>query len=522
MLLGVLARAANAIDLIVQRPIEFLGNLVNAVKTGVLNFGANIVEHLKTGLKGWLLGNLADAGIEIPEALDAKGILRMVLSVLGLTWASVRARILRFVPEPVLKVLEGTVDVVKTLVTEGLPGLWRWVIEKLGDLKEMVLGEIKEFVVEKIVQAGITWIISLLNPAAAFIKACKAIYDIVMFFVERAAQIKEFVDSVLDSIESIARGGVGAVAGLIEKTLARAVPLVIGFLANLLGLGGISEKIRGVLEKIQAPVGKVIDMVVGTVVKAGKKLLGKLGKKKTGDTDTSKAVKKKAHDMVSSAASTKFTDRAGLNDVLRNILGTLRPEGLTSLTAKLAEDRPGHYTIMATASPEEQVGEVEVSEGDTIKLAEEVAKASEDAGSRRFLFRGDDEWREGTGVGLPIGSEEAAEADIQTPWEHVREKQGEATSRYVSFSEIIGSAKGGAAKFTRKDVIAKAVWEALLDLKKKGVIQILEPQDVEAMMKAEKPKIRKLAGDVRTIMEKNREVLIEGRIPAEYLSRAKR
>ncbi|MEA5361499.1 hypothetical protein VA596_18290 [Amycolatopsis sp., V23-08] len=283
MLLGVLSRAANAVGLIIAKPIEFLGNLVNAVKTGVLNFGSNIVQHLKDGLKGWLLGNLASAGIEIPEALDAKGILKMVMSLLGLTWASVRARILRFIPEPVLAKLEQTFEVVKILVTEGVPGLWRWVVEKLGDLKEMVLGQIKEFVIEKIVKAGITWIISMLNPAAAFIKACKAIYDIVMFFVDKAAQIKEFVDSVLDSVESIARGGAGAVAGLIERTLAKALPMVLGFLASLLGLGGISEKIKSILEKVQAPVGKVIDTVVGTIVKAGKKVWSKLkGKGKAG------------------------------------------------------------------------------------------------------------------------------------------------------------------------------------------------------------------------------------------------
>lgn len=299
MLLGVLARAAGAVELIIKDPIGFLGNLVNAVKTGVVNFGSRIAEHLKQGLKAWLLGNLASAGIEIPETFDVKGILRMVMSILGLTWANVRARIVRFIPEPVMARLEQTLDVVKIMVAEGLPGLWKWVVEKLGDLKELVIGQIKEFVVEKIVKAGITWIISMLNPAAAFIKACKAIYDVVMFFVDKAAQIKEFVDSVLDSIESIARGGVGAVAGLIENTLAKALPMVLGFLASLLGLGGISEKIKAILEKVQAPVGRVIDTVVGTVVKAGKKLLGKLKGKKA---DESPAAKQKRLDDGMTAA----------------------------------------------------------------------------------------------------------------------------------------------------------------------------------------------------------------------------
>ena len=60
-------------------------------------------------------------------------------------------------------------------------------LEKLGDIKEMILEQVKDFVITKIITAGITWLIGLLNPAAAFIKACKLIYDVVMFFVNNAA-----------------------------------------------------------------------------------------------------------------------------------------------------------------------------------------------------------------------------------------------------------------------------------------------------------------------------------------------
>jgi hypothetical protein len=71
------------------------------------------------------------------------------------------------------------------------------------------MSQIKDFVITKIITAGITWLISLLNPAAAFIKACKLIYDAVMWFIDNAARLKDFVDSILDSVESIAAGGVG-------------------------------------------------------------------------------------------------------------------------------------------------------------------------------------------------------------------------------------------------------------------------------------------------------------------------
>ncbi|MFJ7156305.1 hypothetical protein ACIQUQ_15325 [Streptomyces sp. NPDC101118] len=286
MLLGVLARAAGAIDKIIANPIGFLGNLVNAVKAGVMGFAARIGEHLKNGLKQWLFGQLSAGGIEIPETFDAKGIIRLILSILGLTWSNIRTRIVAQIGEPAMKALETTFEMVQVLVTEGVGGLWKWIVDKLSDLKDTVVGAIKDFVIEKIVTAGITWIVSLLNPASAFVRACKAIYDVVMFFVNRAAQIKSFVDSVLDSIEGIAAGGGGGVPALIEGALSKAIPVVLDFLASLLGLGGISAKIKEILTKVQAPVMKAVDWVVGKIAGAGRKLLRKLKSKAQGGDDS--------------------------------------------------------------------------------------------------------------------------------------------------------------------------------------------------------------------------------------------
>lgn len=294
MLLTVLARAANAVDKIIKDPIAFLGNFVNAVKGGIVQFGQNIVEHLKKGLQGWLLGALAEGGIELPEKFDLKGIVQLLMSIFGMTWANVRARIVAKIGEPVMGKLEKGFEVIRILVTEGIGGLWKWVLEKVGNIKEMIMGKIKEMVSIEIVKAGIVWLISLLNPASAFVKACKMIYDVVMFFVEKADQIKEFVDSILDSVESIAAGGVGAVAGYIEKTLAKMLPVIIGFLASLLGLGGISGKIQKILETVQKPVNAVVDWVVGKAVKFGKGLLKKVANSKLGKKVRAGVAKAKA------------------------------------------------------------------------------------------------------------------------------------------------------------------------------------------------------------------------------------
>ena len=288
MLLNVLSRAANAIDRIIADPIGFLEKLVNAVKAGLTKFVSNIGEHLKKGLLGWLLGALADAGIQLPETFDLKGILNLVLSILGLTWANIRSRIVAQIGEPVMAKMEQAVDVFKVIATEGLAGLWNWILQRLGDFKEMVMGEIRSFISEKVIKAGIEWLIGILNPAAAFIKACEAIYGVVMFFVEKGQAVIEFVNSILDSVESILSGGVGAVADLIESTLAKTIPLIITFLADLLGLGGISEKIKEIIGKIQAPITKVIDAVIGGALKIGKKLFGALMGKEPHDVKDKK------------------------------------------------------------------------------------------------------------------------------------------------------------------------------------------------------------------------------------------
>lgn len=274
LFMGLLAKAASAFTKILDDPLGFIGNFMNAIKSGFMNFANNILDHLKKGLMGWLLGALANAGIEIPDSFDLKGILKLVASILGLTWTNIKSRIVKIAPwiGKAIDVIESKVEVFVVLATKGVAGVWEWIKDKVGDLKDMVLGPIKEFVVEKIVKAGISWVLGMLNPAGALIKIVQALIGVVQWIMERGAALGEFISTVIDAVSSIAHGGVGGVPAKIEGALAKAVPLVISFLANLLGLGGISEKIKSVLETVQKPVGKAID----GLIKAGLKAAGPL------------------------------------------------------------------------------------------------------------------------------------------------------------------------------------------------------------------------------------------------------
>jgi hypothetical protein len=274
MLFNVLAKAADVIGDIISDPIGFLSNLIGGIKDGLGRFVDNIGTHLKEGLMGWLFGALGDAGIKMPKSFDLAGIFELVMDVLGLTYRNIRGRVAKIVGEPVVSKMEETVDVFKMLVTDGPAALWTWIKDKVGDFQEMVFGGLKDFIIERVIKGGVMWLLSLLNPAAAFIKACKAIYDIVMFIVERGSQIMEFVNSVIDSIGAIARGQLSVAAEKVEGALARALPLAIGFLASLLGLSGISDKIRETIDKVRKPIEKVVDTVVMGAVKGFKKMFG--------------------------------------------------------------------------------------------------------------------------------------------------------------------------------------------------------------------------------------------------------
>ncbi len=277
LLLGILAKAASAIMKIIKDPIGFLGNLVTAVGAGLNLFITNIADHLKTGLVSWLLGTAVKAGLDLPARFDLKGIIHLIGGLLGLTWDNIRTRITRKgVPDEAMSKVETSVPVAASLAREGPAGATKEIQAETGDLKSTILGKLTTYLIPTVLIAGITWIISLLNPASAFVRAVKGIIDIVTFIVTQGAQIADFVNAVLDAVIAIANGAQAGVPKLIEAALATSVPLLIGFLAALLGIGGLANKVKSVFQSVSRPVTRAIDKLVDFIAKKGKALWQKL------------------------------------------------------------------------------------------------------------------------------------------------------------------------------------------------------------------------------------------------------
>ncbi|MFE7401212.1 hypothetical protein ACFU9V_32500, partial [Streptomyces sp. NPDC057557] len=100
----------------------------------------------------------------------------------------------------------------------------------------------------------------------------------------------EFVNAVLDSVIAIANGGTAGVPKMVETALATSVPLLIGFLASLLGIGNLANKVKSVFHAVAKPVNRAIDKIVSFIVKAGKKFWAKLkGKLKNNNPGQAKS-----------------------------------------------------------------------------------------------------------------------------------------------------------------------------------------------------------------------------------------
>ena len=390
LLFKVLARVAGVIGDILKDPIGFFGNLVNAVKTGLGQFVKNFVRHLEGSLVGWITGELGLLGLGGLK-LDPAGLFRMVLEVLGVTWANVRDRAVRLFGAKVVASVETTSELFKTLVREGPVSLWNQVAAQIGDFRALIVEPLVSYVLTGVIQRGIARIVTMFVPAGGFIAACRAIIDIFRFLTERASQIIAFVNSVLDSLVAIARGAVQSASDAIEQSLANGVTLAISFLATLAGVSGIGSRIRSIFQKVRAPVNAAIDAVLRPIltaarlaIQAAARLAARAAKKvragvrkatKTkrkppgrpkprrdlvrasrvkGARDRDAERRKALHLAMNEAVRgmNRFSDRPVSRDVLNRLLAPIRDRfGLKSLAPVPSDD---HWSVIGASSPGEE------------------------------------------------------------------------------------------------------------------------------------------------------------------------
>ena len=349
---GYIKKTGAALRSILKNPLPFVGNLVKAAKSGFQNFASNIGAHFKAGLIDWLTGSLP--GVYIPKAFSLGEIVTFVFSVLGISWANVRVKLVKVVGEGTVKAMEDGFALVKTLVTEGPAAAWEQIKESLSNLKDMVIGGITDFVIDTVKNKAIPKLIAMFIPGAGFISAILSIYDTVMVFVQKISKIIQVVTGFIDSIVSIAGGNISAAAKRVEGVLAGLLSLAINFLAGFAGLGKVADKLMGVIAKARASVDKGLDALVAWVVKMAKALFTKVfGKKEQakGAADV-RTPQQKSADVaaaVSEAQDLLNANGATPQSVRAQLAGLKTKYGLTR--AVLEEVGPTEYDVAVEINP---------------------------------------------------------------------------------------------------------------------------------------------------------------------------
>lgn len=275
----------QAWEQIKAQPIEFIKNLLRSVKLGFVQFFDNIATHLLNGVNGWLFKELEDAGITPPQDFSLSSILQLVMQVLGITidrlWQKLGEKI---GPERVERVrsmidrLEGAWAFIRDVMENGPSAIWRYVSDMLGNLWNMVLDAVKNWAFTRIIQAVTTKLLSMLDPTGimavvnSFIAIFRAIQSFIAYLREMLETFARFIEGVL----AVAMGNLKPAAEKLEQALGRAMPIVIGFLANQVGLSGLGGRVGEMIVGLQERVDRALDWLIDRAISAGRAVLNSI------------------------------------------------------------------------------------------------------------------------------------------------------------------------------------------------------------------------------------------------------
>jgi hypothetical protein len=258
-------RVADVIGKIIDEPGAFLQNLLDGVMGGFRRFGDNLLRHLQAGIIGWLTGALG-GDITLPERWDLMGVLDLIRQVLGLSLAMIRRVAVRILGEAAVEKLEFFIAFAVDLVNGGWRAFFDRIKANLGNLKTMILDQIRNFLVERIVMAAVTWLIGLFNPVGALIKIVMTIWNLILFLKDQLMRIVEVVRTVVGLIIDIANRVLEPVIAGVEGVLARMLPIVIDLLARLLGLGNVAGRVREIIGSVRQVIEDAICGLIRRVV----------------------------------------------------------------------------------------------------------------------------------------------------------------------------------------------------------------------------------------------------------------
>jgi hypothetical protein len=285
MVFKLIDNAKKAWNTIKANVAGFFINILKAIKQGFAQFFDNFLKHLVNGLVDWFFDQLKDVGVTRPPDLSLKSIINLVLQVLGITMEKIWKKLAdKIGQEKVAKLrgalskLEGIWKFIKDVQERGVGAIWDYIKDQLSNLWTKVLEAATNWIMDKIITQITVKLLSMLDPTGimAVVNSVIAIYKAIESFIQYFERMLGIVNSFVEGILEIAEGNIKKAANFLENSMASAVPVVIGFLANQVGLGKIGRKIVEVIQKVQETVDKALDWLVDKAVSIGMKVIGKV------------------------------------------------------------------------------------------------------------------------------------------------------------------------------------------------------------------------------------------------------
>ncbi|KRE60007.1 hypothetical protein ASG92_22245 [Arthrobacter sp. Soil736] len=286
LLNNIIANVLAAIDDIRRDPIGFLKNIVAALKGGFLGFLDKIGTYLLQGLAGWLFRGLRGLGIEPPTAITLESIITLVIQVLGVTMETLWKKLAERIGEEKVAKIRGAIDklsgawsFIKDVQERGITAVWEFLAGQLSSLWDTIITTAQNWIMEQVVNRVVAKLISMLDPTGimAVINGCIAFFNAVQSAIEYLRDLLEILDQYVSTIAAVARGDVAPGAAMVERGLANAVPVAIGFLANQVGLGNVPEKVKEIIESLRALVDRALDWLFDQAIRLGQAALNALG-----------------------------------------------------------------------------------------------------------------------------------------------------------------------------------------------------------------------------------------------------
>ncbi|MGB5928818.1 MAG: DUF4157 domain-containing protein [Cyclobacteriaceae bacterium] len=285
LIISIMANASQAFNDIKRDPIGFLMNVLGAVKQGFSQFFENILDHLLSGLTGWLFGQMENAGITPPADFSFQSILNLVLQILGISTEQIMGKIAeRIGPERFARIqsfietASGVFGLVKDVIERGPIALWERIQAQLSNLWDTVLENIRNWVMTQVVEKVTTKLLTMLDPTGimALINGAIAFFNAIQSFIEYFREMLEMVNTFTQGVADIAKGSLATAANFLEGAMSQGMPVAIGFLANQAGLGGLGHRIGEMIAGLQERVDRAIDGVLDWIAEQMQRLMDRM------------------------------------------------------------------------------------------------------------------------------------------------------------------------------------------------------------------------------------------------------